>query len=125
MFFARGRKWYNCFIILNMVTFTCCLSPKLSFHLFRIDPSIKAPLHPEVIPASVSIAWVISSCCCVVSFSLRNPFAPIYGVMMEVDTAGVTPISVLSPGLFQGVAVTTLGSPRWLVAVTGVDDGGG
>ena len=124
MLFARGRKWCNCFIILNSVTFTCCLSPKLSFHLFRVNPTVKAPLHPEVIPTSVSIAWVVPGRCCVVSLSLGYPFTSINGVMMEIDSTGVTPISVLSPGLFQRVAVTTLGSPRWLVAVTGVDDGG-
>ena len=114
----------NCFINLYRVTFTCCLSPKLSFHLFGVDSSIKAPLHPEVIPTSVPIAWVVSSCCCVVSFSLGNSFASVNGIMMEIDPTGVTPISVLSPSLLQRVVVTTLGSPIWFITVVGVDDGG-
>ena len=126
MLFAQGRKWCNCFIILNGVTFTSYLSPNLSFHLLGVHPTIKAPFHPEVVPASVSIPRIISGGCHIVSLSLGYPFASVNSVVMKVDSTGVTPKSILSPSLFQLVilASTTLGSSISLVTVVGIDDGG-
>ena len=97
---SGGRKWYNCFIILNGVTFTSYLTPESPFHLLGIHSTIKAPFHPEVVPASVSISRIVSSGCHIVSFSLGYPLASINGVMVKINSAGVTPKSILPPSLF-------------------------